>query len=228
MLAYIVSGLIQKTIVLNKSNTTFTLLDSHIQVLFLNHEYYLRLPYNLKYVYKNAVKHGNFVCIRNIKNEQEAYIYFSQYEENFDVFQKYKINKNTIIIGSQIDNDIYIQDANIKSSEFVFDLEHSRIIDNYSGSKMSTNHKIINDCMIHTGDVIQILNLKIIYHPEFLMINTCENIYHEFQVFIPDDIEYPLEKIERKEIYYHYRNIHIVKNIHIVLDEPLQNRNREF
>ena len=228
MLAYIVSSLIQKTIMLNKSNTTFTLLDSHIQVLFLNHEYYLRLPHNLKYVYKNAVKHGNFVCIRNIKNEQEAYIYFSQYEENFDVFQKYKINKNTIIIGSQIDNDIYIQDANIKSSEFVLDLEHSRIIDNYSGSKMSTNHKIINDCMIHSGDVIQILNLKIIYHPEFLMINTCENIYHEFQVFIPDDIEYPLEKTERKEIYYHYRNIHIVKNIHIVLDEPLQNRNREF
>ena len=69
MLAYIVSGLIQKTIVLNKTNTTFTLLDSHIQVLFLNHEYYLRLPHNLKYVYKNAVKHGNFVCIRNIKNE---------------------------------------------------------------------------------------------------------------------------------------------------------------
>ena len=107
MLAYIVSSLIQKTIVLYKTNTSFVLLDCHIQVLFLNHEYYLRLPHNLKYVYKSAVKHGNFVCIRNIKNEQEAYIYFSQYEENFDVFQKYKINKNAIIIGSQIDNDIY-------------------------------------------------------------------------------------------------------------------------
>ncbi len=228
MLAYIISNEKALTVIFPQENSSFHLQDSEIQVIFHEKEYYLRLSHVWKYIRKDSIKHGHFVQIENIKNNEVVTLYFSQYDDSIDSYEKYSPKKKQVTIGSKIDDDIYIQDSNIKAKQFILDLEKGRLTDTYHSSITSLNGKLVNDVLLVPGDNIQIINLKIIYHHEFLMINSCENIYHEFPKYLPSSIDYPLTELKKGEIYYHYRNNKIHDSFNIVLDEPLQNRTKEY
>lgn len=228
MLAYVVTRQKTYTIFFDQTNVSFNLFDTNMQIIYHDNRYDLRLTHTWKYIKKDSIKHGSFVCIQNNKNEEMVYIYFSQYDEFFEQYIKYKIEKKKIVIGSQIDDDLYIQDTSIFPSEFLFDLEEGKLIDTKNRYIASVNGQPTVEAVLKPGDMIQIINLKIIYHPEFLMINACENIYQDYAKYIPDAYDYPLEVLKKGEIYYHYRNIKIHPTLTIYLDEPLQNRTKEY
>lgn len=228
MLAYVVTREETYTIFFDQTNESFNLFDTNIQIIYHDNRYDLRLPHTWKYIKKDSIKHGSFVQIQNSKIGEIVSIYFSQYDEDFELYSKYVVEKKTIKIGSQIDDDLYIQDANLSPSEFIFDLEKGELINTKNRRIASLNDKSIIQTTLKPGDRIQILNLKLIYHPEFLMINTCENIYHSFVKYIPSQLDYPLEVLPKKDLYYHYRNIKIHPTLTIYLDEPLQNRTKEY
>lgn len=228
MLAYIISEKEAFTFIFPQENSSIHLFDTEIQVIYHEKEYYLRLPHTWHYIKKDSIKHGHFVQIENIKNNRIVTLYFSQYDDLINQYEKYSCTKKQITIGSQIDDDIYIQDNNIKPKQFIFDLENGRFTDLYHSNIASINQSVVNDIDVKIGDSIQILNLKMIYHPEFIMINTCENIYYEFLKYNPNNIDYPLEELKKGDIYYHYRNVKIHDSLSIFLDEPLSNRTKEY
>lgn len=228
MLAYVVSKKEAFTVIFLQENSSFHLQESEIQVIFHEKEYYLRFPHTWKYIKKDSIKHGHFIQIENIKTKENVTLYFSQYDDFIHQYDKFVCSKKQITIGSQIDDDIYIQDTNIKPKQFLFDLENGSFVDTSHSDIACLNGKTINELNLRAGDCIQVINLKIIYHDEFLMINTCENIYHEFPKYIPNKIDYPLVELKKGEVYYHYRNIKIHDVLNIFLDEPLQNRTKEY
>ena len=123
MLAYVVSKKEAFTVIFPQENSSFHLQESEIQVIFHEKEYYLRFPHTWKYIKKDSIKHGHFIQIENIKTKENVTIYFSQYDDFIHQYDKFVCSKKQITIGSQIDDDIYIQDTNVKPKQFLFDLE---------------------------------------------------------------------------------------------------------
>ena len=150
--------------------------DEEKIVVSLNEKINYTFSKNLKFVKHNEY----FVTFYNRKNNNSCDIYISIFDENYNVFKRYTTNKKYITIGSSIDDDIYIQDINIKRNHLILNLLDFSFENNYEPYAYSNcickkNNKNVKE--------INLLNIKIILNKDFIMVNSCINIFVGLQIY---------------------------------------------
>ena len=95
----------------------------------------------------------------------QYHVIFSKYLDGYNNYQKYDV-KRVITIGNNIDNDIWVQDSSLDEKTLIID----------------TNLHTINDLRFNkvyhyaNDEVICLINLRMVIHNDFIMVNQCLNI----------------------------------------------------
>ncbi|MCI6271795.1 MAG: hypothetical protein MR601_02500 [Erysipelotrichaceae bacterium] len=126
-------------------------------------------------------KHNDyFVTFYNKITNNPCDIYISIFDDNYNYFKRYTTNKKCISIGSSIDDDIYIQDVNIKKNHLILNLLDFSFENIYEPYAYSNNICRKNNKKVKE---INLLNLKIIFNKDFIMVNSCMNIFVGLSIY---------------------------------------------
>lgn len=142
---------------------------------------------------------------------REGYIFTESYTENRCVFKKYSVQPNvTFNIGKSADNKIVIDNPYVSSVHAQFSLvgDTWTVSDNNSKNGVYVNEKrLYHSMVLHPGDVIYILGVKIVIGYHFIALNNPDEvvkldkcIFKPYQPEILQPYEEP-DEIEEK-IYY--------------------------
>jgi len=156
--------------------------DRHIQInidkeyvifYYKNNKFYYELSNSLE-VIDDLCKEERLITLSKTNEYDPILLIFSFYDENINRYTKYE-NKRNIIIGNDIHNDIYISDSLLNKIHMEIDTFNKTYINNnyiktYINNKISSNN-------FSNQDIIQLINLKIIIHEDFIMVNDCNNIH---------------------------------------------------
>lgn len=156
--------------------------DRHIQInidkeyvifYYKNNKFYYELSNSLE-VIDDLCKKERLITLSKTNEYEPILFIFSFYDENINRYTKYE-NKRNIIIGNDIYNDIYISDSLLNKVHMKIDTFNKTYINNnyiktYINNKISSNN-------FSNQDIIQLINLKIIIHEDFIMVNDCNNIH---------------------------------------------------
>lgn len=143
----------------DNNKRTILFIKSYVQT-YDNYEIYFN--YDGHYVFvindiKYNVVHEMHITYESIK------VYFTSFSEEYNVFHKYSNTKGMITIGNNVENDIWIQDVNLKPL----------VIDNVNHLIKFNNHSEVYD----DGYVLIYFNLRLTIHDDFIMCNSCKNIF---------------------------------------------------
>lgn len=130
------------------------------------------------------------LLIVSIKNKYEPINFiFTIFEVNLNRYTKYQI-KDYISIGNCIDNDIYLSDSLLSEEHLIINtLNNSFKCNGYI--KPYINNEISNN-KYNVLDILGLINLKIIIHKDFIMVNDCKNIHvniKKFNTITNEDLE---------------------------------------
>lgn len=146
-----------KLVYIYHKNNQITILDDDQVYYFEN----LSIRFNSKFL---TINNQNFDIDHNF-DYAHYHIVFSSYLDGYNAYQKYQLS-SIITIGNHIENDIWLQDDSLEDKTLVID----------------TVNKTINDLRYNTiyvyqnDEVICLINLRMIIHQDFIMINQCLNI----------------------------------------------------
>ena len=109
------------------------------------------------------------------------YMSLSAYSSGYSCFRKYCPAGNIIRIGTDVEDDIYMQNTAAGHIKLVIDLAEPSVA-------CTTGHCAVNGTAVyeHTlqaGDRVMTENMVLYYHPEFLMINQPDNVYVSLPVW---------------------------------------------
>lgn len=146
-----------------------------------------------------------------LEKDQKGYIFTESYTQDRCTFQKYSISANTTInIGKQTDNQIIIDNPYVSPVHAQISLSNDTwvVTDNNSKNGIYVNGKrVLDSSILHFGDVLYILGVKIVFGYHFLALNNPDqavtvdcNILKLYQTESLEPYESP-EEIEDK-IYY--------------------------
>lgn len=228
MFVYIVSNDNEQHSILKDDRTYLNVLHTSILFIQTREEIYLRLPHELYYLHKEKIGHSCHTVIASHRTNEIAHLYFSDYSENYSIFKKYAYTKDMVTIGSSIEYDIYIQDKLLQQNEIMIDLKTMSIRDTMRSSFCFLDGHITNESHIQKGSVLRLLNLQIVFYTEFVMINSCENIYVSLPLFEKSSRTSPIPSLELHSSKYQYRKVVLNDHFITTLDEPLVDKQREF
>ncbi len=166
---------------------------------FINENgYLLRVPYPLIVIHKDVVEHNHWIIIKNQNTDETASIYFSKYEEGYQSFKKFK-HPSSFSIGTQKENAIYIEDGYLKDVEYNIDF-NNHTIQLKSGEKCLYLNQQIEYKDFQNYDVIQLMNVQLLLHDDFIMLNQSKNIHHSFPIYFEPTKQFSLinPTIDRK------------------------------
>ncbi len=177
MLMRMISDFSCKTVILKENRETADLFGSQLIFYLVNDVYRLKIPHDFTAEGRTEIADGTRIDIR--KGEHKAAGFFRAFQDGYDEFHKYTCDQPVLVIGSSIEDDIYLRDDNIGPHEIIMNLKEKFICIRGMNHCTTVNSIFLKDKIsLKTGDIIECNNLKIIFHEEFLMINSCMNIVH--------------------------------------------------
>lgn len=149
--------------------------DDGIRIHY-DHSHLLEIPQN-----------SNDIFLESLNGEGTCRIFFSPNDGKTVFYEKYKIPSTLFTIGASIHDDIFLQDARIHESEITIDPIRKEI---HSLGLAACNQTIFDHQRYQDGDMIELLNFKMILHEHFIMIRQVENMYVHLPVYeIPQGIQ---------------------------------------
>ena len=177
MLMRLISESSCRTFILKENRETADLFGSQVVFYLVNGIYRMKIPHGFISEGKTEITDGSRIEIR--KGNNHAVLFFTSFQEGFDEFHKYTSDQNVLVIGSSIEDDIYLRDRNIGPHAITLNLKEKQISISGQNHCVTLNGVLLKDkTSFGTGDIIECINLKMIFHDDFLMINSCMNIVH--------------------------------------------------
>lgn len=226
MIIYAVYGTQSRHFCISGSFSSFRLLNADISIINSG-KTLLRVPHEIECTGSRLLRHESSVHLKNMYTGETAVLFCSMYDKNFASFEYYSC-RPVITVGSSIDDDLYLMDRCITGHHFVIDTVNKTITDRQNSGTGSLNRKIFSQCSYHVGDQFSVLNLRIVFHDDFLMINRPENLRCSLERSQAGDGTGPLKPKEQIRVVRKYRNPSVSRHMEIMLDEPLPFEDREF
>ena len=196
-----------KTVFLKGTKVWFEVLGR--QSSFIKHEgkWYLRLPHDLYADHRKAAAHQTQTIIKERYGDGTASLYFSQYDSGSRNFRKYTYG-DSVTIGSSIEDDIYVQDTNMKAFRLVRTGNGLRLIEDDNSRELTSGSRFLY------------LNLCIVIHSDFLMINCPANIYVSLERYQLPEPDGPFPEAEARSLHPVYRSPVFNDHLQTTLEEP--------
>lgn len=181
MIAYLTYLENASTILLDSTIIYTNILEKQLRFIQIKNGYSIRVDKEIEINQKGPFYHGDIASLKI--GGTLIQIYFSQYSEKYLQFKKYQL-KDSISISNFVDSDIYLQDSNLKNLIIDYQRQKSNIKVSSREIPVSLDGKLIRfKDDIQPGDILKVLNLTIIFHTDFIMINDIENVYVSLSVY---------------------------------------------
>ncbi|MBR4454720.1 MAG: hypothetical protein IKS32_00685 [Solobacterium sp.] len=167
----------REAVLLSGTRNVLTVLGQECMVFQEQGTYRIRLPRGLLYVRNPLIEHEAVTVIRQAEREGIAVIYWSMYENVHHRFRRISWEKPVITLGSSIDDDIYIQDANLQPSQFLIDRSAHMITDRFCSGIGDCDGKPADHSAFHNGSRFSVLNTQILLNDAFLAVSCVKNCY---------------------------------------------------
>ena len=199
-----------QTVFLKGTKVWFEVLGRQVSFIRNAGKWYLRLPHDLYTDTHQAAVHQLQIAINEKYGDRNLSLYFSQYDTGYFSYHKYRYAER-VTIGSSIDDDIYVQDINMQEYVLLCDDGKLRLL---KGSE--TIMEPVN------GSRFQYLNLCIVFHSDFIMVNRPSNIYVSLEAYTIPEPAGRLPQLQKQIVRPMYRNPVFTDELHTTLREPLQ------
>ncbi|MBR2990131.1 MAG: hypothetical protein IKF51_01550, partial [Solobacterium sp.] len=180
------------------------------QLIFFRHQgkWLLRVPYDIRAESPVMIEHGQSVILRENHGQNVVHLDVSRYSEGYGSFHKY-VPEGSVEIGNRIDCDVYVQDRNAASCTIYFKERTAEITDAEG-----------NTTVLNIGDRFRTVNLCLVYHPLFLMINAPANIYVSLPAYSREIRTAPLPAQQCPVYDSGFRSVNLSDEFTVVLEEP--------
>lgn len=219
MLACIDTKSGEHIVLIQNGKTPFRILNSDAYFYKKEQSIALRLPYNLTFVKKERIRHGAKQVIQDMHSNACVTLYYSQYDEGYAIFNRYCI-PNKLTLKNRIDANLYLQDENLEELCVSICFDTKTLTATKETPYVYVNGKIKQHHVLKTGDVIKCLNVVLVYHDDFIMVNTVSNLYRSLEPYSLR-IDQPLIKHTNIYVKRNYRKLSLNRVFIEDLDEPL-------
>ena len=152
------------------------------------------------------------------------YLSLSAYSAGYSGFRKYRPAGDKVRIGTDVEDDIYMQNTAAGHIKLVIDPSVPSIA--CMAGHCAVNGKATGEQALQAGDCVITENLVLYYHPEFLMINQPDNVYVSLPVW-EHGIPRALPVKENAELRPDYRQINMDNTYREELLDPLPYNDRQ-
>ena len=204
----------------------FQILGQEVSLFRQKDSYYLRLPRMLEFTEEAEIEHQKRQTVRNRETGESARICYSMYDQGYDRFRKYEWNNRILTIGSDIEDDFYLQDTQLQPHQIVLEKDCMRVSELGNTGLGELDGQNISFSQFHNGSRLRILNLQLVLHEEFLMVNTVENLYVSLPRFHAREEMLP-DILPDLPVFRPYRTADLTLRFETVLADPLPLEERE-
>ena len=224
MIIWITEGDRHEAVLLCHGKTVIRVLGRDAFILFHNAQYYLHLPRGLTSDHSGPLTHETRIRIKD--ETGSAFLAASFYGEDYGSFRKLCWSEDLLTLGSDIEDDLYLQDANVLPHQFVFDRTHHLILDRYeTGTAMADRHTVTQNAF-HNGTSFRVNNVQIVLHESFLMVNRIRNLYTHLPVWSGrEEVLPPLSELPAVTRF--YQPDPLLPSYEVLLPEPLPFQEKE-
>ena len=179
----------REAVLIHDKKCCFELFNQEFVIYRDGNRYLLRIPYGIILAENPEIEHQAVTVIKDSETGKTANICWSIYESGYETFRRVSWGNGRITVGSSIDDDIYIQDRNIRPSQFVISAAEHRIIDRYGTGIADVSGKAVTDNSFQNGDRFRVLNLQIVLFDLFFAVSSAANTYCSLpEIRVPESI----------------------------------------
>lgn len=177
MIGWVVEQDRRQAVLLHERRVMMELFHQECSIYQADGIYHMKLPYGCSYISHPQIEHQAVTGITDEQTGASASIYWSMYDRGYGTFQHYAWKKEVLSIGSAIDDDIYVQDINLKPRQFLIDTRRMRIIDQKDSGIGDLSGRVVTDTSYSFGERFRVLNVQIIICKSFLAVSSAANMY---------------------------------------------------
>ncbi len=221
MIAWIADPEHAEAIRIPKGSVLFQVFGQDAMILNDSGRIYLRLPHGIRANRTEEIRHETRIFLTESRTKREASLCFSGAEEGYEVFHRYSWQGEVLSIGSSPEDTIRIADQNLASSQFRIDRKQMLIQAEEGISAVLNGSLIDKEQSFCWCSCFRVLNLQIVFHPEFLLINSCGNL----TVSLPRFEKSPAEKLPEAcmiRIVRTWRAPKLQRELSLELEEPMR------
>lgn len=173
-----------RTYLLQKDREDLTILGHPCSLFRQDEKWYLRIPSRLKADRKNPIRENMAVTVTDHDGNNEAHLYFLQTPEGFAGFRRFRYPEQEFTIGSAVEDDINIDLPQVLPHAFAIDPQNRKIrYVNGLHTGMHNGKIIADEAEYCRGDRFEFMGLRILFHDDFLMINSFFPLSDSFVFF---------------------------------------------
>ncbi len=167
----------RQAVLLHERRVMIELLHQECSIYQAGGVYHMKLPYGCTYIRHPQIEHQSVTEIADQKTGETATVYWSMYDRGYGEFHHYAWKTGFLSIGSAIDDDIYVQDINLKPRQFLIDTRNMRVIDQTDSGMGDLSGRVVSNSSYSFGERFRVLNVQIILCESFLAVSSASNTY---------------------------------------------------
>ena len=137
----------RQAVLLHERRVMIELLHQECSIYQAGGVYHMKLPYGCTYIRHPQIEHQSVTEIADQKTGETATVYWSMYDRGYGEFHHYAWKTGFLSIGSAIDDDIYVQDINLKPRQFLIDARNMRVIDQTDSGMGDLSGRVVSRCL---------------------------------------------------------------------------------
>ena len=177
MIGWIVEKDRRQAVLLHERRVIFELLHQDCSIYKDNGIYHIKLPYGFIYLERPQIEHEAITRIKDVLTASQAAVYWSMYDSGYGTFRHYSWGSGTVTLGSAIDDDIYVQDRNLKPRQFLIDLRKQTVTDLNRSGMADLSGRTVTETPFCFGERFRVLNVQMILSDSFLAVSSTANTY---------------------------------------------------
>ncbi len=226
MIAWIADPEHAEAIRIPKGSVLFQVFGQDAMILNDSGRIYLRLPRGIRANQTEEIRHETRIFLTESRTKKKASLSFSEYEEGYEVFHRCCWPDGAVTIGCSPDDTIRIADQNLTAAQITIDRKKMRISQQAGIQGVLNGSLIPHEQTFSWCSCFRILNLQIVFHPEFLMINSCRNL----TISLPGFEKHPAAKLPEAgmvRIVRTWRAPKLQRELSMELEEPIRLEERQ-
>ena len=169
MIGWVVERDRRQAVLLHERRVMMELIHQECSIYKADGIYQMKLPYGFTYISHPKIEHEAVTRITDERTGTQAAVYWSMYDREYGKFYHYSWISDMISIGSAIDDDIYVQDINLKPGHFLIDARKMIIIDQFESEMADLSGRVVSTSTYSYGERFRVLNVQIILSESFLV-----------------------------------------------------------
>ena len=179
----------RKAVLIHDRKTGFELFGQEFIIFRDGNRYLLRVPYGAALIENPIIEHQTVTVVRDSASGKTANIFWSIYENGYELFHRVSWRNGMITVGNSIDDDIYLQDENLRPHQFLICRKKHQITDQYGTGMGDLSGTAVTDNIFQDGDRFRVLNVQILLFDMFFAVSSAANTYCTLpDIHVPETI----------------------------------------